>query len=83
MENLKMVSSEILEKNEKLAQLDDQIEVKNSTVKKFEIQNSSALGKSGSGKSYREKTVQARKIQQQYEVYIMEIKVIEKAKKIA
>ena len=32
MENLKLVSSE------KLAQFDDQIEVKNSTVKKFEIQ---------------------------------------------
>ena len=79
MENLKLVSSEILEKTEKP---DDQIEDKNTTVKKVEIQDSSTLRKIDSGESYCEKTVQARRIQQQYKEHIKEIKDIEKEKKL-
>ena len=55
MEKLKLVSSEILEKNEKLGQLNDQIEVKNSTVKNNLNLKFISIKKIDSCKSYCEK----------------------------
>ena len=71
-----------------LAQLDDQIEVKYSTVKKLkiqllkkiEIQNSSASRKIDSGKSYCEKPVQFKS--GEFNNSTMEIKGIEKEKRL-
>ena len=56
MENLKLVASEILEKiMRNWHNLMTKLNLKIQLVKKFEIQNSSALRKIGSGKSYFEK----------------------------
>ena len=66
MDNLKVMSSELLDKKEKISQINEEIELKKFTLQNLEQHNASALKKTDNGKSYCDKTTAAKKIQQQH-----------------
>ena len=82
MDNLKVMSSEPLDKKEKVSQINEETELKKITLQNLEQHNASALKKTDNGKSYCDKTTAAKKIQQQHKEKTKEIKSIEKGKKV-
>ena len=80
MDNLKVMSSELLDKKEKISQINQEIELKKFILQNLKQHNVSALKKTDNGKSYCNKTTTAKKIQQQHKEMAKEIKSIEKEK---
>ena len=75
MDSLKVMSSDLLYKKEKISQINEETELKAFTLQNLEQQNVPALKKTYNGKSYCDKTTTAKKIQQQHKEKTKEIKV--------
>ena len=72
---------DILDKNEKLQQTNDNRSLKTSNLKNFEKQHVKMLEKVNNGKSYCDKSDEANKVQQHHKEQVREIKALEKEKR--
>ena len=80
MRNLEILTMDILDKNEKLQQTSNNLDLKTSNLNKFEKQDIKMLEKVSNGKSYCDKSDEAKKVQQHKE-QVREIKALEKGKR--
>ena len=81
MNKLKQQSFDIEDERNRLGFIDLELEVKTSNLGNLKKEHSAALRTNASGKSFREKTVEAKQIQEQYKEFVNELKDIEKEKK--
>ena len=79
MRNLEILTTDILDKNEKLQQISDNREVKTLNLNNFGKQHIEMLEKVSNGKSHCDKSAEAKKVQQYHNEQDREIKASDKS----